>query len=158
MSSWGTRVWDDWVKERKALRWQRHFLGSSKPWNFKDAVQFRTVVLAVEIDEPPTKKIRECGAKETQLSLILVIVTSCLMLPINICKFVLQEKLIIIKMRRDYVLICMQVTYPPRILISCSLAPLFPSKNQSRTQLFRQLIRGLYNIFLPKRTKESELM
>ena len=45
---------------------------------FKDAVQFRTVILAVEIDEPPTKKIRECGAKETQLSLILVIVTSCL--------------------------------------------------------------------------------
>ena len=29
-------------------------------WN-----QFRTVVLAVEIDEPTTKKIRECGAKET---------------------------------------------------------------------------------------------
>ena len=78
MSSWGTLVWDDWVKERNA--WQRHFLGSSKPWNFKDAGQFRTVVLAVEIDEPPTKKIRECGAKETQLSLILVIVTSCLML------------------------------------------------------------------------------
>ena len=52
----------------------------------------------MEIDEPPTKKIRECGAKETQLSLILVIVTSCLMLPINICKFVLHEKLIIIKM------------------------------------------------------------
>ena len=42
-----------------------------EPWNFKDAVQFQTVVLAVEIDEPTTKKIRECGAKETQLSLIL---------------------------------------------------------------------------------------
>ena len=127
MSSWGTRVWDDWVKERKALPWQRHFLGSSKPWNFKvavqflaceqallfgrvfsQAIQFRTVVLAVEIDEPPTKKIRECGAKETQLSLILVIVTSCLMFPINICKFFLHEKLIIIKMRGDYVLMCMQ--------------------------------------------------
>ena len=47
-------------------------------WNsFKDAVQFQTAVLAVEIDEPPTKKIRDCGAKETQLSLILVIVASC---------------------------------------------------------------------------------
>ena len=57
----------------------------------------------VEIDEPPTKKIRECGATETQLSLILVIVTSCLIFPINICKFVLHEKLI--KMRGDYVLI-----------------------------------------------------
>ena len=61
-------------------------------------------MLAVEIDEPPTKKIRECGAKETQLSLILVIVTSCLIFPINICKFVLLEKLI--KMRGDYILIC----------------------------------------------------
>ena len=55
-----------------------HFRGSSTPWNFKDAVQFRTVIPAVEIDEPSTNKIRECGAKETQLSLILVIVTSCL--------------------------------------------------------------------------------
>ena len=43
-------------------------------WNcFKDTVQFRIVVLAVEIAEPTTKKICECGAKETQLSLILVI-------------------------------------------------------------------------------------
>ena len=58
----------------------------------------------MEIDEPTTEKIRECGAKETQLSLILVIVTSCLIFPINICKFVLLEKLI--KMRGDYVLIC----------------------------------------------------
>ena len=40
---------------------------------------------AVEIDEPTTEKIRECGAKETQLSLILVIVVSCLTFPINIC-------------------------------------------------------------------------
>ena len=55
-----------WVKERNALPSQRQFRSNSKPWNFK------------EIDEPPTKKIRECGAKETQLSLILVIVTSCL--------------------------------------------------------------------------------
>ena len=31
-------------------------------------------VLAVENNEPPTKKICECGTKETQLSLILVIV------------------------------------------------------------------------------------
>ena len=46
-------------------------------WNFKDPVQFQTAVLAVEMDEPRTKKIRDCGAKETQLSLILVIVASC---------------------------------------------------------------------------------
>ena len=49
------------------------------------------VVLAVEIDEPTTKKIRECRAKETQFlfSLILVIIVSCLIFPIiNIFKFV----------------------------------------------------------------------
>ena len=40
---------------------------------------------AVEIDEPTTEKIRECGAKETQLSLILEIVVSCLTFPVNIC-------------------------------------------------------------------------
>ena len=57
MSSWSTRVWDE------------------------------TVVLAVEIDETATKKIHECGAKETQLSLILGIIVSCLIFPINICKF-----------------------------------------------------------------------
>ena len=68
------------------------------------AIQFRTVVLAVEIDEPTTKKIRECGAKEKHLSLILVIIASCLIFPINICKFFFYEKLI--KMRGDYVLIC----------------------------------------------------
>ena len=75
-------------------------------WNrgIKDAVQFRTVVLAVEIDEPTTQKIRECGAKETQLSLILVLIASCLIFPINICEIFLYEKLI--KMRGDYVLIC----------------------------------------------------
>ena len=55
---------------------------------FDILLQFRTVALAVEIDESTTKKIRECGAKETQLSLILVIITSCLIFPINICKFV----------------------------------------------------------------------
>ena len=75
--------------------------------------------------------MRECGAKEVQLNLILVIV----IFPINVCKFVLHETLI--KMRGDYVLICRGGQ-----LISCSLAPLFPSNNQSRTQLFRQLIRG----------------
>ena len=63
-------------------------------WNRrKDALQFRTVVLAVKIDEPTTKKIRECGAKETRLSLILVIIASCLIFPINICDFFLYEKL-----------------------------------------------------------------
>ena len=68
-------------------------------------VQLRTVVLAVEIDEPTTTKIRECtGAKEKQLSLILVIIASCLIFPINICEFFLYEKLI--EMRGDYVLIC----------------------------------------------------
>ena len=61
-------------------------------WNRrKDALQFRTVVLAVKIDEPTTKKIRECGAKETQLSLILGIIVSCLIFPIKICKFVFYE-------------------------------------------------------------------
>ena len=44
--------------------------------------------------------MRECGAKEVQLNLILVIV----IFPINVCKFVLHETLI--KMRGDYVLIC----------------------------------------------------
>jgi len=35
-----TRVWDDWVKERDALPWQRHFRSSSKPWNFKTLLNF----------------------------------------------------------------------------------------------------------------------
>ena len=56
----------------------------------------------MEIDEPTTKKIRECGAKEKLLSLILVIIASCLIFPINICEFFLYEKLI--EMRGDYVL------------------------------------------------------
>ena len=64
------------VKERNTLSWQ-----------------FRTVVLAVEIDEPTTKNIRECGAKETLLSLILVIIASCLIFPINICEFFLSFSL-----------------------------------------------------------------
>ena len=40
--------------------------------------------MAVEIDEPTAKKIHECGAKKTQLSLILVIVAACLIFRINI--------------------------------------------------------------------------
>ena len=58
----------------------------------------------MEIDEPTTKKARECGAKETQLSLMLVIIASCLIFPINTYDFFLYEKLI--EMRGDYVLIC----------------------------------------------------
>ena len=79
---------------------------SSSPRILKTLFNFAvgTLVLAVEIDEPTTKKIRECGAKETQLSLILVIIASCLIFPINICEFFLYEKLI--EMRGDYVLIC----------------------------------------------------
>ena len=67
MSSWSKRVWDDWLKNGTPYHDSDTFV---EPQNFKDAVQFQTVVLAVEIDEPTTKKIRECGAKETQLSLI----------------------------------------------------------------------------------------
>ena len=85
MSSWSTRVWDDWLKNGTAYHDSDSFV---EPQKFKDAVQFQTVVLAVEIDEPTTKKIRECGAKETQLSLILGIIVSCLIFKINICKFV----------------------------------------------------------------------
>ena len=52
-TTWSTWLWDNLVKELNALSWQRHFRGSSKPWTFKDAVQFWThVVLAVGIDEP----------------------------------------------------------------------------------------------------------
>ena len=39
-----------------------------EPWNFKDAVQIRTVVPAVEIDELQAKKVRECGANEAQFN------------------------------------------------------------------------------------------
>ena len=101
MSSWSARVWDDWLKNGTPYRDNYTFVEAQ---NFKDAVQFRTLVLAVEIDEPTTKKIRECGAKETLLSLILVIIASCLIFPINICEFFLYEQLI--EMRGDYVLIC----------------------------------------------------
>ena len=83
------------VKERNTLPWQ---------WHFRGSVEFLRHCSISEIDEPPTKKIRECGAKETQLSLILAIAASCLIFPKSICKFVLYEKLI--KMRGDYVLIC----------------------------------------------------
>ena len=69
-----TRVWDDWLKNGTPYHDSNTFV---EPQNFKDAVQFQTFVLAVEIDEPTTKKIRECGAKETQLGLILVIIVSC---------------------------------------------------------------------------------
>ena len=76
MSSWSIYTsLGGLVKERNSLPWQPHFRGTV---DFKDAVQFRTVVLAVEIDEPTAKKIRECGAKETQLGLILVIIAPCL--------------------------------------------------------------------------------
>ena len=101
MSSCSTRVWDDWLKNLTPYHDSDTFV---EPQNIRDAVQFLTVVLAVEIDEPTTKKIRECGAKETLLSLILVIIASCLIFPINICEFFLYEKLI--EMRGDYVLIC----------------------------------------------------
>ena len=80
MSSRSTGVWDDWLNNRTPYHDSDTFV---EPQNFKDAVKFRTVVLAVEIDEPTTKKIRECGAKETQFSLILVIKASCLIFPIT---------------------------------------------------------------------------
>ena len=70
------------------LSWSRRILKT-----LSIAIQFRTVVLAVEIDEPTTKNIRECGAKETLLSLILVIIASCLIFPINICEFFLSFSL-----------------------------------------------------------------
>ena len=76
MSSQTTLVWDDWLKNGTPYHDSDTFV---EPQNFKDAVQFRTVVLAVKIDEPTTKKIRECSAKETQLSFILVIIASGVM-------------------------------------------------------------------------------
>ena len=101
MSSWSTRVWDDWLMNGTPYPDIDTFV---EPQNIKDAVQFRTVLLTVEIDEPTTKKIRECDAQETLLSLIVVIIASCLIFPINICEFFLYEQLI--EMRGDYVLIC----------------------------------------------------
>ena len=81
MSSQSRRVWEEWLKNGTSYRDSDTFV---EPQNFQDAVQFRTVVLAVEIDEPTTKKIRECDAKETQLRLILGIIVSCLIFPTNI--------------------------------------------------------------------------
>ena len=65
----------------------------------------------MEIDEPTTKKIPECDANETQLSLylILVIIASYLIFLINICEFFLYEKLI--EMRGDFVLICKGISH-----------------------------------------------
>ena len=83
MSSWSRRVQDDWLKNGTPYPHSDTFV---EPQNIKDTVQLRTVVLAVEIDEPTTKTIRECGAKETLLSLSLVITASCLIFPINICE------------------------------------------------------------------------
>ena len=39
-TTWSTRVWNDWVKERNALPRQRHFCSSSKPWNFRTLFNF----------------------------------------------------------------------------------------------------------------------
>ena len=88
MSLWSTLVWNDWLKNGTTYHDSNTF---EEPQNFKDAVQFRTAVLAVKIDEPATKKTRECGAKETQLSLILLLIASCLIFPINICEFFLRN-------------------------------------------------------------------
>ena len=97
------------------LSWNRRIL--------KTLFNFELPFWLFEIDEPTTtKKIRECGSKETQLSLILVIIASCLIFPINICEFCLYEKLI--EMRGNYVLICKgnKSLIPPCILIHNPLA------------------------------------
>ena len=88
MSSRSTGVWDDWLNNRTPYHDSDTFV---EPQNFKDAVKFRTVVLAVEIDEPTTKKIRECGAKETQFGLILVIKASCLIFPVTTVNLFLMK-------------------------------------------------------------------
>ena len=62
MSSWSTRVWDDWLKKGTPYHDRDTFV-ELQNFNIFRRCQFRTVVLAVEIDEPTTKKIRECGAK-----------------------------------------------------------------------------------------------
>ena len=82
------------------LSWSRRILKT-----LSIAIQFRTVVLAVEIDEPTTKKLRMW--RKRNASQFNFIIASCLIFPINVCKFVFfffYEKLI--KMRGDYVLIC----------------------------------------------------
>ena len=86
MSSWSTRVWDDWLKNGTPYHDSDTFV---EPQNFKDAVQFRTVVLAVEIDEPTTKKIRECGAKRNAARFNFSSYSAVfnLIFPINVCEF-----------------------------------------------------------------------
>ena len=54
-TTWSTRVWDDWLKNGTPYHDSDTFV---QPWNCKDVVQFRTVVLAVKIDKPPTKESR----------------------------------------------------------------------------------------------------
>ena len=60
MSSWSTRVWDDWLKNGTPYPDSDTFV---EPQNIKDAVHFRTVVLAVEIDERTNKKIPSMWCK-----------------------------------------------------------------------------------------------
>ena len=95
MSSWSTRVWDAWLRNVTSYHDSDTFVEPISNCRFGcgNRSMNRT-----------TKKIRECGAKETQLSLILVIIASCLIFARNICEFFLYEKLI--EMRGDYVLIC----------------------------------------------------
>ena len=90
MSSWSTLVWDDWLK-------------NGTPYHDNFGLSFW---LWKSMNEQ-IRKFRQCGAKETLLSLILVIIASCLIFPINICEFFLAflyEQLI--EMRGDYVLLC----------------------------------------------------
>ena len=48
-TTWSTRVWDDWVNNRTPpTKVALLFIGNCEQWNFKDAVQFGTVVLVVE--------------------------------------------------------------------------------------------------------------
>ena len=56
----------------------------------------------MKIDEPTTKKIRECSAKETQLSFILVIIAS------GVMQYILPEKN---KGIRAYVKISYKIVY-----------------------------------------------
>ena len=79
---------------------------SSSPRILKTLFNFAvgTLVLAVEIDEPTTKKIRECGAKDTQLSLIFRNYSVVFNISNKLCEFFLYEKLI--EKRGHYVLIC----------------------------------------------------
>ena len=139
MSSQITRVWNDWLKNRTPYHDSDTFV---EPQNFQHAVQFRTVVLAVEIDEPTTKKFRECGAKETQLSLILVIIVSCLIFPINFLIFFFNGKLI--KMQGDYVLICKGISHSsPSHFNQLSISPAFPFKQSKPHPVFQTFDSGI---------------